>query len=118
LANFSSIAGKAGCAWITHESAPRFAIIRFAQTPAKNLTRDHMIVNADCPGVVGSQMWKMRAKEFALPGESEQHIYRRNVGVRIPQGDLQTEEDTAEAVMFLAVSDHMTDQVIKVDGGA
>jgi NAD(P)-dependent dehydrogenase (short-subunit alcohol dehydrogenase family) len=36
----------------------------------------------------------------------------------ISQEEPQTAEDMAEAVMFLAVSEHVAGQVISVDGGA
>lgn len=118
IINFSSIAGKTAYAGIAHYSASKFAVIGFTQALAKELIRDHITVNAVCPGIVGTQMWKMLAKEFALPGESEEQSYQRNIGAMIPQGEPQTEEDMAEAIMFLAVSDHVTGQAISVDGGA
>jgi meso-butanediol dehydrogenase/(S,S)-butanediol dehydrogenase/diacetyl reductase len=118
IINFSSIAGKTGYAGMAHYSASKFAVIGFTQALAKELIREHITVNAVCPGIVGTQMWKMLAKEFALPGETEEHSYQRNVNAMIPQGEPQTAEDMAEAVVFLAVSDHVTGQAISVDGGA
>ena len=118
IINFSSIAGKTGYAGTAHYSASKFAVIGFTEALAKELIQDHITVNAVCPGIVGTQMWKMLARDFALPGESDEQSYQRNVAAMIPQGEPQTEEDMAEAVMFLALSDHVTGQAIGVDGGA
>ena len=62
-------------------------------------------------------MWKMLQQDLALPGETEEESFRRHVAEFIPQGESQTPEDMAEAVMFLALSDHVTGQAINVDGG-
>jgi NAD(P)-dependent dehydrogenase (short-subunit alcohol dehydrogenase family) len=69
-------------------------------------------------GKISEPYLRRAPRDFALPGESDEQSYQRNVGAMIPQGEPQTEEDMAEAVMFLALSDHVTGQAISVDGGA
>jgi len=118
IINFSSISGKVGFPGLAHYCASKFAVHGFTQALAKELIRDHITVNIICPGVVGTQMWKLLAQDFAMPGESVEQSFQRNVATRIPQGEAQTEEDMAEAVVFLAVSDHVTGQAITIDGGA
>ncbi|MGA3328629.1 MAG: SDR family NAD(P)-dependent oxidoreductase [Terriglobia bacterium] len=118
IINFSSLAGKVGYPGLAHYCASKFAIHGFTQALAKELTRDHITVNIICPGIVGTQMWKLLAQGRALPGESEEQSFQRNAAARIPQGEPQTEEDMAEGVVFLAVSDHVTGQAITIDGGA
>jgi meso-butanediol dehydrogenase/(S,S)-butanediol dehydrogenase/diacetyl reductase len=118
IINTGSIAAKIGLAGIAHYTASKFAVTGFTQALAKELIRDHITVNSICPGIVGTQMWTMLSKDFALPGETEEQSYQRNVAAMIPQGEPQTAEDMAEAVMFFAVSDHVTGQSISVDGGA
>lgn len=118
IVNFSSIAGKIGYAGLAHYCASKFAVIGFTKALAAELAKQKITVNAVCPGIVGTQMWKMLSKDFGMPGESEEESYERNVRAMIPQGEPQTAEDMAEAVVFLAVSDHVTGQAIYVDGGA
>ncbi len=117
IINISSIAGKQGYAGLAHYSASKFAVLGFTQALARELIKDNITVNAICPGIVGTAMWQMLRQDFAEPGESEEDSYQRNVDAFIPQGVPQTEEDMATAVMFLAVSDHVTGQAINVDGG-
>jgi meso-butanediol dehydrogenase/(S,S)-butanediol dehydrogenase/diacetyl reductase len=118
IINISSIAGKRGNPGTAHYAASKFAVLGFTQALAKEVARDNITVNAICPGIIGTQMWKLLSIARALPGETEQQSYERIVRDRIPQGVEQTGEDIAEAVVFLAVSDHVTGQSIVVDGGA
>lgn len=117
IINFSSIAGKQGYAGLAHYCASKFAVLGFTQALAKELILENITVNAVCPGIVGTAMWEMLRRDFARPGETEEESYQRNVAAFIPQGVPQTEADMAEAVIFLAMSDHVTGQAINVDGG-
>jgi len=118
IINISSIAGKRGSSGLAHYTASKFAVIGFTQALAKEVAKDNITVNALCPGIIGTQMWKLLSRARALPGETKEQSYQRNIRDLIPQGVPQTGEDIAEAVVFLAVSDHVTGQSITIDGGA
>lgn len=118
IINISSIAGKQGYAGLAHYCASKFAVIGFSQALAKELIQARITVNVVCPGVVSTPMWDMLSEKFAEPGESNSDSFERNVDDFIPQGEPQTVEDMAEAVVFLANSDHVTGQAINVDGGS
>ncbi|MEA4925413.1 MAG: SDR family NAD(P)-dependent oxidoreductase [Syntrophomonadaceae bacterium] len=117
IINFSSIAGKTGYATLAHYCASKYAVIGFTVSLAKELLKDGITVNSVAPGIVATQMWIDLADSMALPGESREDSYKRNVGVMIPQGTDQTPEDMAAAVLFFIDNPHVTGQTINVDGG-
>jgi NAD(P)-dependent dehydrogenase (short-subunit alcohol dehydrogenase family) len=84
---------------------------------ALEVAKKNITVNAICPGVVDTQMHRKVANAFRQPGQTEEESYNAYTTFNIPQGVPQTPEDMAEAVIFLAVSDHVTGQAICVDGG-
>lgn len=58
IVNVSSIAGKVGFPNLSHYSASKFAVIGFTNAVAKEVASDGVTVNALCPGVVGTGMWR------------------------------------------------------------
>jgi len=117
IINFASIAGKTGYATLAHYCASKYAVVGFTNSLAKEVLKDGITVNAVAPGIVKTQMWVDLAKSLALPGESEEDSYKRNVGIMIPQGTDQTAEDMAKAVLYFIDSPHVTGQTLSVDGG-
>ena len=99
-------------------AASKAAAISITQSAAAGLAPD-LTVNAICPGVVDTEMWRQIDREWT---QSD----RRPVGsawqdrIRgIPMGRPQTPEDVVGMAVFLASadSDYITGQSYHVDGG-
>ncbi|HEY8476241.1 MAG TPA: SDR family NAD(P)-dependent oxidoreductase [Chloroflexota bacterium] len=95
------------------------AVVALTKTFGLNLAKHGVRVNAVCPGIVETDMWKKLdefiARQEGLPvGEP---IRRRLES--IPVGRLETPDDVAGVIAFLAGpdSDYMTGQAINVTGG-
>ncbi|OCK53432.1 short-chain dehydrogenase [Chryseobacterium sp. CBo1] len=120
IINTASIAGKMGMAHLSHYVASKFAVIGFTNSIAKEVAETGITVNAICPGIIGTGMWRGEggiADRWKQPGETEAQSWERNKKTLIPQGVDQSAEDIAEAVVFLASAPHITGQAIAVDGG-
>lgn len=120
IINSSSIAGKVGFPNLSHYSASKFGVIGFTNAIAKEVAKDGITVNALCPGIVGTGMWRGDtglSKLWAQPGESEEQSWERHQQVFLPQGVAQTPEDMGQMVIYLAVAEHVTGQALAVDGG-
>jgi meso-butanediol dehydrogenase/(S,S)-butanediol dehydrogenase/diacetyl reductase len=82
--------------------------------------KDGITVNALCPGIVGTGMWRGDtglSKLWANTGESEEQSWERHQQIFLPQGVGQTPEDMGEMVIYLAIAKHVTGQALAVDGG-
>lgn len=115
----SSIAGHEGFPMLGVYSATKFAVRALTQTAARELASKGITVNAYCPGVVGTDMWKEIDKRFSeLTGAAVGETYKKFVG-DIALGRAQTPEDVASFVSYLAGpdSDYMTGQAPLIDGG-
>jgi meso-butanediol dehydrogenase / (S,S)-butanediol dehydrogenase / diacetyl reductase len=58
IINTSSIAGKVGFPNLSHYSATKFGVIGFTNAVAKEVAKEGITVNAVCPGIVGTGMWR------------------------------------------------------------
>jgi meso-butanediol dehydrogenase/(S,S)-butanediol dehydrogenase/diacetyl reductase len=120
IVNVSSIAGKRGAPALSHYSASKFGVIGFTQALAFELAGSDVTVNAVCPGIVDSAMWR----ETILPaissagGATPDEAWERFVRERIPLGRPQTPEDIGEAVVYLCRADNVTGEALVVSGGA
>lgn len=120
IINTASIAGKMGMAHLSHYVASKFAVIGFTNSIAKEVASTGITVNAICPGIIGTGMWRGEdgiADRWKQPGETEAQSWERNKKTLIPQGVDQSAEDIANAVLFIASAPHITGQAIAVDGG-
>ncbi|MDR3432666.1 MAG: SDR family NAD(P)-dependent oxidoreductase [Rouxiella aceris] len=120
IINTASIAGKVGLPDLAHYSASKFAVIGFTNALAKEVAHEGITVNAVCPGIVGTGMWRGPqgiAQRWANPGETEEQAWVRLQGSLLPQGIAQTPEDIADMVIYLATAAHVTGQALAVDGG-
>ncbi|MFH6968856.1 SDR family NAD(P)-dependent oxidoreductase [Flavobacterium johnsoniae] len=120
IINTASIAGKIGMAHLSHYVASKFAVIGFTNSIAKEVAETGITVNAICPGIIGTGMWRGEggiADRWKQPGETEAQSWERNKKSLIPQGTDQSAEDIADAVLFIASAPHITGQAIAVDGG-
>lgn len=89
IINVSSIAGKVGFPQLSHYSASKFAVIGFSNAVAKEVAGDGITVNALCPGVVGTGMWRGEnglSALWAQQGESEEKSWERHQKTLLPQG--------------------------------
>ena len=119
IINCSSIAGYAGFWCLSSYSATKFAVRGFTQALAKELGKYGITVNAYCPGIVGTDMWdlideKMGAYLGLAKGET-----LKKYSELITMGRVQTPDDVACYVSYLASSDsdYMTGQSVMIDGG-
>lgn len=116
IVNFASASGHSGLAKVAHYCAAKSAVIGFTAALAQEVARDGIRVNAVCPGIVPSAMWRYLLSEFARPGESEEECWER-MRATIPQRAFQTPRDVADLVVYLASAPRVTGQAISVDGG-
>jgi meso-butanediol dehydrogenase/(S,S)-butanediol dehydrogenase/diacetyl reductase len=115
----SSIAGHQGFDHLGHYSASKFAVRALTQAAAKELAPRGITVNAYCPGIVGTTMWDEiddGLGRYLGTGKGEALAQYAQL---IPLGRVQTPEDVASFVSYLASpdADYMTGQAPMIDGG-
>lgn len=122
IITMASIAGRPGAAGVASLLAPyrasKAAVISLTQSAASGLA-PQVTVNAICPGLVDTDMWKQLDRGLTtLQGLPEGEAWKaRTAGV--PMGRPQRPSDVADLALFLASagSDYMTGQAINIDGG-
>jgi len=115
----ASIAGHGGFAYLGHYSATKFTVRALTQAAAKELADKGITVNAYCPGIVGTDMWDLIDEKLApYLGTGKGEALERYAST-IPLGRVQTPDDVAGFVSYLAGpdSDYMTGQSVMIDGG-
>ena len=115
----ASIAAHAGFAYLGHYSATKFAVRALTQAGAKELADKGITVNAYCPGIVGTDMWDLIDEKLGpYLGTGKGEALQRYAST-IPLGRVQTPDDVAAYVSYLAGpdSDYMTGQSVMIDGG-
>ena len=122
IITMASIAGRSGAGPIAALIAPyrasKAALISLTQSAAIALA-PRITVNAICPGLVETDMWKQMDRDWtALQGVEEGEAWKQRTAA-IPMGRPQQPEDVAKLALFLAspASDYMTGQSINIDGG-
>ena len=116
----ASRAGRRAAPLLAHYSATKFAVIGMVQAAAKELAAARITVNAVNPGAVTTPMQEREVRwEAALRDIPPEDIIRRCVN-DTPLGRLETPEDVAGVIAFLAGpdSDFMTGEVIEINGGS
>jgi acetoin reductase-like protein len=118
IINIASIAGRGGRPMLLAYAASKAAAINITQSAALELA-PNIIVNAICPGVVETDMWRLIDREWSeqdgrAPGSAWQDRIRG-----IPLKRHETPEDLIGMAVFLASaeSDYITGQSYHVDGG-
>lgn len=121
IINIASVAGKTGKApFLSHYIASKFAVVGMTQAMASELSPQGITVNAVCPGYVRTAMQQREIEwEAALRGiepEAVKRLYLNDT----PLGRLETPDDVAGVVGFLASAqaDFMTGIALTVSGGA
>lgn len=108
IINVASTAGEAGNAGQANYSAAKSGLIGFTRSLARELAPRNILVNAVSPGIVsGGMTEKLNEKQTEA------------ILTHIPVGRMGRGEDVAAAVLFLSssMSDYVTGQVIRVNGG-
>lgn len=121
IINIASMAGKRGNApFLAHYVASKFAVVGLTQAMAGELAPYQILVNAVCPGYVQTSMQERELGwEAALRGVTVEDVRRLYIA-DTPLGRLETPEDVAGVVVFLASKDanFITGEAINVNGGA
>lgn len=121
IINVASMAGKRGNApFLAHYVASKFAVVGLTQAMAAELAPHRILVNAVCPGYVQTSMqerelgWEANLRGVSV--EEVKHLYIADT----PLARLETPEDVARVVVFLASEDanFITGEAINVNGGA
>lgn len=119
IINAASIAGHAGFDFLGHYSATKFAVRALTQAGAKELARHRITVNAYCPGIVGTDMWDLIDSKLGPYLGNERGETLKQYTELITLKRVQTPEDVAGFVSYLASrdADYMTGQSVMIDGG-
>jgi NAD(P)-dependent dehydrogenase (short-subunit alcohol dehydrogenase family) len=121
IVNLASLAGKrGGIPYLAHYVASKFAVIGLTQAMAYELAPYGIRVNCVCPGYVQTSMQSREIEwETRLRGMTKDQVlalYHADV----PLGRLETPEDVAKAVFFLASDSarYITGEALAVHGGS
>ena len=106
IINISSVWGINGASCEVHYSAAKAGIIGFTKALAQEMGPSNIKVNSIAPGIINTDMNKELSKEDIEEIQEE-----------IPIGEIGKAEDVAKTAVFLAESDYITGEVIRVDGG-
>jgi meso-butanediol dehydrogenase/(S,S)-butanediol dehydrogenase/diacetyl reductase len=119
LIGAASVAAHRGGKWQSAYSASKFAVRGMSQSVAQELAEHGITVNVYSPGVVQTPMWDsidaaMTGRRGTPPGSE-----LAGMVAGIPLGRLETPDDVAGVVSFLASPDaaYLTGPSIVVDGG-
>jgi meso-butanediol dehydrogenase/(S,S)-butanediol dehydrogenase/diacetyl reductase len=118
IVNVASIAGRGGRPMFAPYAASKAAAISITQSFAQGLA-PHVTVNAICPGVVDTAMWRQIDQEWTAIEQREPGSAWRDRTRGIPMGRAEVAEDLVGMAVFLASadSDYITGQSYNVDGG-
>ncbi|MBM3396192.1 MAG: SDR family oxidoreductase, partial [Betaproteobacteria bacterium] len=118
IINVASIAGRGGRPMFAAYAASKAAAISVTQSGAMALA-PHLTVNAICPGVVETEMWRKIDREWTASDQRPEGAAWQDRIRGIPMGRPETPEDLTGMAVFLASadSDYITGQSYHVDGG-
>ena len=123
IVNIASVAGRHGGGMHADYSASKAGAISVTQSLANELGQFNINVNAVCPGLLWTSMWRQLEGIYSHDA-SEGNVNKRKIfdGLirdRCPLGREQTPEDVGMLVAFLASerSRNITGQAINVDSG-
>ena len=119
IVNTASLAAKVGAPLLAHYSASKFAVIGWTQALAREVAAHGIRVNAVCPGFVRTPMQDREVVWEAELRSMTPDAVRQSYIDQTPLGRLETPEDVADVVVFLAsdAARFMTGQGINVTGG-
>jgi meso-butanediol dehydrogenase / (S,S)-butanediol dehydrogenase / diacetyl reductase len=116
----ASIAGKQGYEPLAHYCASKFGVVALTQAAARAFGKHGIRVNAICPGVVATDMWKTIDQGFRDSGltKADNEAFDQFASIAA-LGRPSRPDDLAGVAVFLAGPDSafMTGQTLLVDGG-
>ena len=120
IVNTASMAGKKGVPLLAHYAASKWACIGFTKSAAVELGPFGIRVNCVCPGYVATPMqereliWESEARGMTIERVAAEYI------AKTPLGRMQSPEDVARAVAYLASDDaeFLTGAAIDITGGS
>ena len=121
IVNVASMAGKQGrVPYLADYVASKFGVVGLTQAMAFELAPHRITVNSVCPGYVATPMQDRELGwEAAHRGSTEDKVRQLYID-DTPLGRLETPQDVARAVAFLAGPDarFITGEALAVNGGA
>ena len=120
LINTGSGQSRDGFIYTPHYAASKMGVVGITQSLAKELASRGITVNAFCPGIIETDMWKYNDKAWGdLLGDYEEGELIKEWVEGIPMKRAGSPDDVAGLVLFLASEDaaYITGQTINVDGG-
>jgi len=119
IINISSMGGKIPAAEEGAYAAAKLGIVALPKTLAYELAPHGINVNAICPGLINTDMFRKSFKErTSSRGVSFEEIERKLIS-RIPVGRLGKPQDVADLVLFLASekTTYINGESINITGG-
>ena len=119
LIGAASVAPHKSFAVSGHYSASKWAVRGLTQAAAQEWAQHGITVNAYCPGIVGTAMWDLIDEQLGKYLGNEKGETLQQYSELIALGRVETPEDVASFVSYLASrdSDYMTGQSVMIDGG-
>ncbi|MBS1895299.1 MAG: glucose 1-dehydrogenase [Actinobacteria bacterium] len=120
IINTCSVAGKQGAPVSSVYVATKFAVRGITQSLAKELADRSIRVNAFCPGIVDTPLWKPIGEQGVAAGVfAAEDDLPRMLAEQATLGRGSVPEDVVGLAAFLASTDadYITGQCINVDGG-
>ncbi|MEV7289768.1 SDR family NAD(P)-dependent oxidoreductase [Streptomyces sp. NPDC093252] len=115
----SSLASKAGVAFMSAYCASKFAVVGMVQALSKELGRDQIRVNAVAPGFVETSLLDTFMPFQAQRSGTSEGEARSGIIDGIPLGRLVQSHEVADAFVYLAspLASAVSGEVITVSGG-
>jgi len=119
ILNMSSQSGKKGNSHYAAYCASKFGIIGLTQSLAVEFASSGIRVNALCPGVVMTPLWKQMKHDYAAKRGLKPEDLIPYLESRIPMGRLCRPEDVARVAVFLAGDEaaYITGEAVNISGG-
>ncbi|MDD5708450.1 MAG: SDR family NAD(P)-dependent oxidoreductase [Kiritimatiellae bacterium] len=119
IVSLSSQSGKQGNSHYAAYCASKFGVIGLTQSLAVEFAPQGLRVNALCPGVVFTGMWREMLPDYAAKRGLREDEVQAYLESKIPMRRVGAPDDVARTAVFLASDDaaYLTGQALNVCGG-